>query len=137
RGAGLIDYANLRYVIFNALYYPLSRWSPMAAGLADLEKGNGTALAELVCNDGDPVPHSLEHAQQHFEESLKVSEWGSSSSAMRIKCSAWPDIPKAPFRGNTAGIVYLLLLDINLCSPAVDPITPLSAFFPFIIALTC
>ncbi|EEB99747.1 hypothetical protein MPER_00499, partial [Moniliophthora perniciosa FA553] len=47
RGVGLIDYTTLRFVIFNALYDPLKKWSPMATALTDLEKGNGTALAEL------------------------------------------------------------------------------------------
>ncbi|ESK88631.1 hypothetical protein Moror_3085 [Moniliophthora roreri MCA 2997] len=152
RGAGLIDYASLRFVIFNALYYPLTRWSTLATALADLEKGNGTTLAQMsglvpssspdsddapvsfanndesqtviVCNDGDAVPPSLEHAQQHYEESLKVSEWGSMSSAMRIKCSGWPNIPKAPFRGPISGNTSHPIL---LIGNTADPITPLSA----------
>uniref|UniRef100_A0A0W0G9H3 Uncharacterized protein n=1 Tax=Moniliophthora roreri TaxID=221103 RepID=A0A0W0G9H3_MONRR len=153
RGAGLIDYASLRFVIFNALYYPLTRWSTLATALADLEKGNGTTLAQMsglvpssspdsddapvsfanndesqtviVCNDGDAVPPSLEHAQQHYEESLKVSEWGiSRSTVLNIFVSGWPNIPKAPFRGPISGNTSHPIL---LIGNTADPITPLSA----------
>ncbi|KAI3598077.1 alpha beta hydrolase fold family [Moniliophthora roreri] len=97
---GLVDYATLRSVIFSALYAPFDQWSTLATVLADLEKGNGTALFQMAidaaspgptpplfesntfeiqtaigCNDGDVVPSSLEDAEQHYQEALKVSGW--------------------------------------------------------------
>ncbi|EEB93626.1 hypothetical protein MPER_07686 [Moniliophthora perniciosa FA553] len=113
---GLIDYPILRVIIFSALYVPFDQWATLATGLADLEKGNGTTLVQLlgpppptpspcdppvfesntieiqtaiICNDGDVVPSSLEHAEQHFQESLKVSGWGSLLAAVRIKCRSY------------------------------------------------
>ncbi|ESK91337.1 alpha beta hydrolase fold family [Moniliophthora roreri MCA 2997] len=146
---GLVDYANLRDIIFSTLYSSYL-WPAMATALADLEKGNGTTLAQLlgpppptpspcdppvfepnfiesltafVCNDGDVVPSSLEHAEQHYQESLKVSGWGSLMAAMRIKCSSWPSIPKNFFRGPITGNTsYPLLLIGN----TADPVTPLA-----------
>uniref|UniRef100_A0A0W0FNU6 Peptidase S33 tripeptidyl aminopeptidase-like C-terminal domain-containing protein n=1 Tax=Moniliophthora roreri TaxID=221103 RepID=A0A0W0FNU6_MONRR len=145
---GLVDYALLRYMLFVVLYRPFEQWSTMATALADLEKGNATALVQMaigttsptpsppvfepntieiqtavICNDGDVVPPSLEHAEQHYQEALKVSGWGSMSAAMRIRCSSWPSIPKNFFRGPITGNTsYPLLLIGN----TADPITPLA-----------
>uniref|UniRef100_A0A0W0EVX2 Peptidase S33 tripeptidyl aminopeptidase-like C-terminal domain-containing protein n=2 Tax=Moniliophthora roreri TaxID=221103 RepID=A0A0W0EVX2_MONRR len=148
---GLVDYATLRSIIFSRLYHPFDTWATLATALADLEKGNGTTLIQMIgtpppipspcdppqvfesnlldsltalaCNDGDVVPPSLEDAEQHYQESLKVSGWGSLSAAMKIKCSSWPSIPKNFFRGPISGNTsYPLLLIGN----TADPATPLA-----------
>ncbi|ESK91339.1 alpha beta hydrolase fold family [Moniliophthora roreri MCA 2997] len=146
---GLVDYATLRSVIFSALYAPFDQWSTLATVLADLEKGNGTALFQMAidaaspgptpplfesntfeiqtaigCNDGDVVPSSLEDAEQHYQEALKVSGWASMTATLRIRCSSWPSIPKNFFRGPITGNTsYPLLLIGN----TADPITPLAS----------
>ncbi|KAK7032224.1 hypothetical protein VNI00_013182 [Paramarasmius palmivorus] len=110
---GLVDYGNLRGLILIGLYSPL-RWPRLAAGLAGLEAGNGTALWKIgadvppfscscdssefafenvldarqayVCNDGDVVSSSLEDAQKHYQESVEISEWNSLFATFKIEC---------------------------------------------------
>ncbi|KAK7023494.1 hypothetical protein VNI00_016712 [Paramarasmius palmivorus] len=110
---GLVDYARLRLTIFSSLYSPFARWARLAAGLADLEAGNGTALYQMLeqrpfscscdplehafdvvaeavtaitCNDSDFVPPDLEDAEKHYLEAIEISEWGSLWTGMRIDC---------------------------------------------------
>ncbi|KAK7032246.1 hypothetical protein VNI00_013204 [Paramarasmius palmivorus] len=163
---GLVDYGNLRGLILIGLYSPL-RWPRLAAGLAGLEAGNGTALWRLgadvppfscscdssefafenvldarqvyVCNDGDVVSSSLEDAQKHYEESVKISEWNSLFAAFKIECSSWPRIPRDFFRGPISGNTSYPLLIIG---NTADPATPLrnahivSKGFPGSVVLT-
>ncbi|KAK7040316.1 hypothetical protein VNI00_009784 [Paramarasmius palmivorus] len=109
----LVNYEALRGLIYISLYAPL-RWPQLAAGLAGVEAGNGTALWEIVgdvppfscscdssefafenvldarhayvCNDGDVVSSSLEDAEKHYEESVEISGWNSLFAAFRIEC---------------------------------------------------
>ncbi|KAL0580846.1 hypothetical protein V5O48_001138 [Marasmius crinis-equi] len=148
---GIVDYARLRGTIFTSLYKPFDKWPQLATGLADLINGNGTALyamaddarfkcscdpldrafeivedatTAIACNDGDEVPSDLKSAQAHYENILKVSEWGSMWAGLRLQCVAWPKIPKTQFRGPIAGNTSFPLLVIG---NAADPVTPLWA----------
>ncbi|ESK91344.1 alpha beta hydrolase fold family [Moniliophthora roreri MCA 2997] len=148
---GIVDYSLLRRTIFRSLYAPFGLWPKLASGLADLEKGNGTILYQIMereifscscdplqhifdsvidglpavsCNDGDVVPASLEHAEEHYREILKVSEWGSLFAGVRLQCSSWPRIPKTFFRGPISGNTSHPIL---LIGNTADPVTPLHA----------
>ncbi|KAK7047824.1 hypothetical protein VNI00_006152 [Paramarasmius palmivorus] len=78
----------------------------------------------FFCNDGDVVPPGLEEAEKHYEECLKVSEWGSMFAGARISCSGWPEIPKTFFRGPISGNTSHPML---LIGNTADPVTPVHA----------
>ncbi|KAL0580855.1 hypothetical protein V5O48_001147 [Marasmius crinis-equi] len=149
----VVDYAQVRGLIFNALYQPFKTWSGLAEGLQALAEGNATefytkmleappfecdcdlgkhkfdknpeALSGYACNDGDPVPPDFESALKHYEESVKLSSFGSIWAGIRIACNGWSsDIPKADFRGPITGNTSFPLLMIG---NTADPVTPLSA----------
>ncbi|KAK7047751.1 hypothetical protein VNI00_006079 [Paramarasmius palmivorus] len=148
---GIVDYARLRQTILPNLYSPFAAWKTLANGLADLEAGNGTVLYQMLevppfectcdplehafdsvpdaqtailCNDGDIVPSSLEDAEQHYQDVLKVSEWGSIWAGFRMACSSWPRIPKSFFRGPISGNTSHPIL---LIGNTADPVAPLHA----------
>ncbi|KAF9255261.1 hypothetical protein L218DRAFT_967471 [Marasmius fiardii PR-910] len=149
---GLVDYARLRATIFRAFYKPFDQWPALAAGLQDLVRdGNGTALfnileiprfqcscdplqhafdnvedasTAILCNDGDVIPSDLENAQQHYDDLIEVSEWGSVWAGIRMSCGAWPSVPKTQFRGPITGRTSFPLL---LIGNTADPVTPLWA----------
>ncbi|KAF7305207.1 AB hydrolase-1 domain-containing protein [Mycena kentingensis (nom. inval.)] len=51
-GYGLVDYSMLREMIFSTLYTPYAGFPLLAQALADLERGDGSALFSL----GNPIP---------------------------------------------------------------------------------
>ncbi|KAF9269009.1 hypothetical protein L218DRAFT_940119 [Marasmius fiardii PR-910] len=149
---GLVDYSRLRSTIFVASYSPYAQWPALATGLQDLVRdGNGTVLfnildfpqfqcscdplehifdnvgdaqTAIVCNDGDRIPSDLESAREHYKKLLEVSEWGSVWAGIRMGCGAWPNIPKAQFRGPIVGNTSHPLL---LIGNTADPVAPLWA----------
>ncbi|KAK7032351.1 hypothetical protein VNI00_013099 [Paramarasmius palmivorus] len=149
RSYGLVDYQRLRRTLFLGLYYTFDTWAVLAAGLAELEAGNGTTFYKLMesdpfecscdpsehafdsvgeaeitiaCNDGAVIPESVEEAERHYKDITGESGWGSMWASVRNACSGWPKTPKfeGPFSGNTS---YPILLVGN----TADPVTPLSA----------
>ena len=112
---GIVNYALLRAVIFNALYRPYAAFQPVADALAQLAAGDGAPFLSLlgpgtapykcscnpfehiwdavydgqttlVCNDGDEVPGSLEELEEYYEGLAKVSEWADIWGSIRGSC---------------------------------------------------
>ncbi|KAK7032379.1 hypothetical protein VNI00_013127 [Paramarasmius palmivorus] len=166
RSYGLVDYERLRQTVWDSLSFSFNNWIPLANGLADLEAGNGTALYRILetdpfecscdpseyafenieegglavgCNDGAVAPETLEEAERHYENALRISEWGSVWGSSRLACSFWPDIPKTFFRGPISGNTSHPIL---LIGNTADPVTPLqsaitvSKAFPGSVVLT-
>ncbi|PFH44820.1 hypothetical protein AMATHDRAFT_78126 [Amanita thiersii Skay4041] len=126
---GVVDYAQLRNVIFAALYSPYTDFPVLAKGLAELEQENTSTLwtainkratpfrcscgndedfkfesigddsSGIVCTDGKPIPGTLEDTQAHYTALRQMSEWADTWANIRIQCSSWPDFPRTFFRG--------------------------------------
>lgn len=139
---GLVDFDLLRRVLFDTLHFPWTRLAPAAEMLAALSRGDGSPLLDLVdtqfecscdptdhqfdavvdselaihCNDGGAVPSGFDNAQQHYDDMVQISSWGSLGASIRISCSyvpitqvafaetegkrrGWPDLPKKHFQG--------------------------------------
>jgi hypothetical protein len=109
---GLVDHARLRSTIFNALYGPYVKFPILAAALASLEKGDGAPLFKMLerpmfecacgdddmlppmeaqtailCNDGDPLPNTLEDTERHVKKLAESSPWYDVWASIRISCS--------------------------------------------------
>ncbi|CAK5282286.1 unnamed protein product [Mycena citricolor] len=148
---GLVDFSKLRRTIFSSLYSPYAKFLPLAAALADLERGNATALWEMsegdafecgcdptehifdsvgdggaavLCNDGARMSGDFDSMERHYHEMLKVSEWADVWEPLRMQCLAWPNYPKKYFNGPfIANTSHPILLIGN----TADPVTPLWA----------
>lgn len=103
----------------------------------DLRDRVGEAQGAILCNDGKPIPGTVEDTVAHYEELKKLSEWADVWT-VRSLCLGWPDLPKH-FQGPiTANTSYPLLLIGN----TADPVTPLagakkmSKAFPGSVVLT-
>jgi hypothetical protein len=113
-GSGLIDYDFLRRLVLVTLYWPYSLFSPVAALLAALARGDETlpilllpiptfecpsdpaehqfdnvadSQVAIICNDGRAVPSEFDEAEKHYEMMAKTSSWGSILASVRIMCS--------------------------------------------------
>ncbi|KAJ7760788.1 TAP-like protein-domain-containing protein [Mycena olivaceomarginata] len=130
------------------LYWPYSLFSPVAALLAALARGDealpillpiptfecpsdpaehqfdnvADSQVAIICNDGRAVPSGFEEAEKHYQMMAKTSSWGSILASVRIMCSGWPDTPKRHFQGPVTGNTSFPLLIIG---NTADPITPL------------
>ena len=110
----IIDYTSLRSTVFISLWLPYVMFPALAQGLADLAKGNGTAIQALsgsgarfecscsedddltvvgdggiaiYCNDAAQVPNTLQDTESYLKELKEVSEWWDSWGATRTGCS--------------------------------------------------
>ncbi|PPQ82828.1 hypothetical protein CVT25_009203 [Psilocybe cyanescens] len=151
---GILDYTKLKKTIFTTLYKPYMYFPALSKALAELAAGNGTALYSLVpgrktpvcscdpstpgplfdiisdsttaiqCNDGEYVSDDVQAAEDHFEGSMKVSQWGDLWARSRLGCIGWPKFPKTQFRGPFEGKTSHPIL---LIGNTADPVTPLWA----------
>ncbi|KAG5650219.1 hypothetical protein H0H81_000275 [Sphagnurus paluster] len=111
---GLLDYSRLRSTVFSALYSPWAAWPTLAVALADLARGNGTALYTMleqppferacpaapdeefesadevrfaiICNDGDVVPEDFEKLKDYVRDTVSKSEWAELWDNIRTYC---------------------------------------------------
>jgi len=110
---GIVDEVSIRKAVFSALYSPHSAWYPLAHALKELKNGNGLpilaltqelpyqcscnpkagegkavwdSVVSIVCNDGDPVPGSLEDVKGYMQELMGVSEWAHIWGSIRLGC---------------------------------------------------
>ncbi|KAJ7689457.1 TAP-like protein-domain-containing protein [Mycena rosella] len=150
-GYGLVDFSFLRALVFSALYWPLTLFSPLADILAGLAREDGAPIFELfpqppfqcscdpaehqfdavpdatvaiICNDGRTVPSDFGDIEQYYAGMTKTSSWGSMLASVRIACSGWPDFPKKHFQGPVGANTSIPMLIIG---NTADPITPLWA----------
>jgi hypothetical protein len=102
---GIVDYNFLRLTIFVSLYNPYIWFPVLADALTTLSKGNaeafwdvasgpqilmksvGEALIGIACNDGIPIPGTIEDAELHFAELSKTSQWADVWAKNRFSCS--------------------------------------------------
>ncbi|KAM0745922.1 alpha/beta-hydrolase [Meredithblackwellia eburnea MCA 4105] len=80
-GPGILTSADIQYSIFHALYSPKT-WPKLAEALADLEKGNGSLLFELVNASNDELGR-----KDPFKNPYHRSMESSSASTAAIMCS--------------------------------------------------
>ncbi|KAJ6508288.1 TAP-like protein-domain-containing protein [Mycena sanguinolenta] len=148
---GVVDYTMVRATIFRTLYSPYAQFPRLAQALADLSKGNGTALfkmfetpafecacdpsqfqfgsireadSAILCNDGKRISPEYEQVVAHYQNSRTVSDWADVWEWIRMPCLAWPEFPKNHFQGPfIANTSFPLLLVGN----TADPVTPLWA----------
>ncbi|KAG5653159.1 hypothetical protein H0H81_002001 [Sphagnurus paluster] len=150
---GLVDYTRLRLTLLTALCSPWADWPTLAVALADLARGNGTALYTMLeppsvdsectcpsapdeefavvdeagiavsCNDGDVVPEDFGELEEYFKNTLSTSEWAELWD-VRTLCVGWPSVPKL-FKGPFGANTtsFPLLIVGN----TADPLTPLWA----------
>ncbi|KDQ28679.1 hypothetical protein PLEOSDRAFT_1111900 [Pleurotus ostreatus PC15] len=147
---GLVDYARLRVTIFNSLYAPYGEFPRLAQGLADLVRGNGTALYQMLdtplfdCNCGTPVPlpaitdaifairctdgqevrDTVDESEDYVRHLLRLSQWGELLATARVSCAAWPRQEKKHFRGPFVGNTSHPILWIG---NTADPVTPIAS----------
>lgn len=114
---GLVDYARLRYTIFNSLYAPYVEFPRLAQGLADLVRGNGTVLYQMFetplfdcncgdgtgppvpqptvtdativirCTDGQEVRDTVDDAEVYVRHLLRQTQWGELLAIARVACA--------------------------------------------------
>ncbi|KAJ7472942.1 TAP-like protein-domain-containing protein [Mycena galericulata] len=148
---GIVDYSTMRRTVFTALYSPYAQFPALAQALADLSRGNGTALfkmrerpgfecgcdpaefrfesveeggAAILCNDGKRISASYEDILEHYRNMSKLSSWADVWEPIRLNCLSWPEFPKDHFRGPwVANTSFPLLLIGN----TADPVTSLWA----------
>ncbi|KAF7318121.1 AB hydrolase-1 domain-containing protein [Mycena chlorophos] len=148
---GLVDFSLLRATIFQSLYSPYVMFPQLAHALAGMAEGDGTALLELhakygrkpfecvcgedeqdysnieavwavFCNDATRIPAEYDAFVKDYHSILAVSPFADLAT-LKAGCLAWPDYPKADFRGPfTANTSFPLLIIGN----TADPVTPLS-----------
>ncbi|KAJ7806551.1 TAP-like protein-domain-containing protein [Mycena olivaceomarginata] len=148
---GVVDYSTLRYTIFQALYAPYQSFPTLARALADLSKGNATALFKMsetpafecacdpsqyrfesvgeagnavLCNDGKRISPEYEDLLAHYQGLSNSSGWADVWENIRLPCLAWPDFPKNHFQGPFVADTSFPLL---LVGTTADPVTPLWA----------
>lgn len=112
---GFVDYARLRGAVFSSLNAPYQLFPILAAGLANLAAGDGTLIFALTtapafecscgegeddvypdadtyvrttisCNDGTPVPNSVEEFQKYYERLSAVTEFADIWAGLRAEC---------------------------------------------------
>ncbi|KAJ7083144.1 TAP-like protein-domain-containing protein [Mycena belliarum] len=148
---GLVDYSMMRHVIFQALYFPYTTFPALAQALADLSRGNATALFKMAelrppfecscdepsyrfeavgdagtavrCNDGERISTAYEDSVDHYRKLSESSAWADVWAPIRMTCLDWPDFPKDHFRGPFIANTSFPLLFVG---NTADPVTPLS-----------
>lgn len=113
---GFVDYARVRAAVFTSLNSPIAYFPLLARGLADLVAGDGSlafaltqpptfecscgdgpenvvvpeldvyARATISCNDGIPVPDSLEDYRKYFAELYNSSSFADVWGVLRAEC---------------------------------------------------
>jgi hypothetical protein len=110
---GVVDYSTLRFTIFRALYEPYALFPTLAEALADLTKGNATALFKMTekpafecacdpsqhrfepvgdagqavtCNDGKRISSEYEDVLAHYRALSKGSPWADVWQHTRLYC---------------------------------------------------
>jgi len=147
----VLEYGDLRAVVFAALFSPWATYPWLAQVLAKLAVGDGSILFQgdvpppyqcscdsseehynnskeaqiaILCNDGDDVPGDLKSAQEYFDKLAEASSWAELWGRIRLACVGWPKFPKDHFRGPfVANTSHPILLIGN----TADPVTPLWA----------
>ncbi|KAF2724020.1 hypothetical protein K431DRAFT_241606, partial [Polychaeton citri CBS 116435] len=146
----VITYSDTRNLIFAALYSPIQSFPYVANVLAQIEKGDGRLLAQLLpayrdlacptpntsanydyttaiaCTDGDDRTGTSKQEFKQFWHSLRKSSptLGEIWSTISMACIHWPVRPNHRFEGPwIANTSHPLLLIGNIA----DPVTPLLA----------
>ncbi|KAJ7116269.1 TAP-like protein-domain-containing protein [Mycena crocata] len=149
---GIVDYSLLRVTIFNALYTPYSSFGPLAAALATLEAGNGTAFYSLLqqppfececnttdalpfhlnsaeagvaiqCGDAGPVTDSLPQLQEFYENATRTSPFAEFLvGSNRLSCAGWPIHRDDRFKGPVAA--KNTSFPLLIIANTADPVTP-------------
>ncbi|KAJ7649384.1 Alpha/Beta hydrolase protein [Mycena polygramma] len=146
---GIVDYSLLRYTIFETLYSPYALFPLLAQGLADLEKGNGTALYSILttipafececnqtsvfspiddsttaisCGDAVQVTDSIDQLAAFYQNAGKLSQFAEFLvGSDRINCAGWKVYRDDRLKGPVGGNTSFPLL---LISNTADPVTP-------------
>lgn len=110
---GLVDYARLRGTVAQSFYSPYSDLPQLAQGLADLVRGNGTVLYQMLempvfdcscgtpvplqpitdarivisCTDGQEIHDTVDDLEVYVRDLLRQSQWGEVWATLRIACT--------------------------------------------------
>jgi hypothetical protein len=80
---GYVDYANVAFIVFQSLYFPITAFRPLAQSLADLAAGNGSIVLETMT----PPPFECSvDSSKDLEENVVEAE-------IAIMCNDGADIP--------------------------------------------
>ncbi|KAJ7160667.1 Alpha/Beta hydrolase protein [Mycena crocata] len=152
---GIVDYSLLRETLFSALYTPYSSFGPLAAGLAALEAGNGTAFYSLSqqppfececnttdavpfhlngaeagvavqCGDAGPVTDSLAQLREFYEDAARTSQFAEFLvGANRVTCAGWRIHREDRFKGPVGA--KNTSFPLLIVANTADPVTPKAA----------
>ncbi|KAK7466425.1 hypothetical protein VKT23_005147 [Stygiomarasmius scandens] len=127
---GVLTYDLLRAVVFTAISKPYPSFQPLASGLADLSRGNGTAIFEtiqrlssgssslvsiealtaILCSDANPSNATVPEIQETLATSN--SSFTGLYGVFPARCAGWKVHPNDRFQGpvgaNTSNPILLV-----------------------------
>ncbi|KAL0069109.1 hypothetical protein AAF712_003795 [Marasmius tenuissimus] len=136
-----ITYGGLRKTIFDLLVAGVDAYPMLAAGLKELEQGNGTIIAEafaravhnelnnaeasvaVACSDADPLDKGPSELREYMA-SINSTFAGMTAMGFMTRCTGWKIHPEGRFKGPVGANTSFPLLVIG---NTADPITPLVA----------